>query len=206
MLACPGCHGSIRFEETGSWAVVCPVCDALVLRDGTRHAASTDHMPLVEDLSPLQIGAKGTMNELYFKITGRIRVEGQRGYRNFWSMKGDTPYTWLLQAYGNYALMALDEALVPPKAFKGVDPGKKLKIDGGFELEALDNRFKYAWEGELMHQLPLPWDIELEGGEPGGGRVLILVDRSRDARALKGVSIEFNALRLENPNAWAQWS
>jgi hypothetical protein len=163
-------------------------------------------MPLVEDLSPLRVGTEGTVNDAYFKITGRIRVEGQRGYRNFWSMKGDTPYGWLLQAYGNYALMALDHALMAPTVFKHVDPGKKLKMEGDFNLEALDTKFKYAWEGELMRQLPIPWDIELEGGDPGGGRVLILVDHSREARALKGVGVEFNELRLVNPPVLAQWS
>ncbi len=206
MISCPGCRGSIRFEETGSWAVVCSGCAALILRDGARHEASAFQMPLVEDLSPLRIGTAGAVNGAYFKITGRIRVEGQRGYRNFWSMKGDTPYSWLLQAYGNYALMASEDALVAPSVFKHVVPGKKLKMDGGFDLEALDTKFKYAWEGEIMRQLPIPWDIELEGGEPGGGRVLILVDHSREARALKGVGVEFNELRLENPSALAQWS
>jgi len=147
----------------------------------------------------------GFVNDKYFKITGRIRVEGQKGYRNFWSIKGDGNFTWLLQSFGNYALMTMDDMLVAPKVFKNVSPGKDLKIEGGFVLEALDNKFRYAWDGEIMEPLPIPWDIELDAGGSGGKRLLILVGRSREAHALKGLGLEFKALQVENPPGFAQW-
>lgn len=205
-VPCPGCKASVRFEHPGSWAVVCASCAALVLRDGTRHPGSASQMDLVEDISPLRVGCAGQVEGKYFRVTGRVRVEGQRGYRNFWSIKGDTPYAWLLQAFGTYAMVAMDQAPVPPTVFRKVSPGGELKMDGGYQLEMLDNQFRYAWEGEIMQPLPIPWDIEVEAGDPSGGRLLILVDRSKEACMLKGMGLNFPDLRLENPPTLAQWS
>lgn len=206
VVNCPGCTAPLRFEHVGSWARACKACEALVLRDGTRYPAGADQMTLVEDLAPVRVGDVGKLNGAYFMVTGRVRAEGQRGYRNFWSLKGDIAYTWLLQAVGNYALVNVSDPVVPVSVFRNVAPGRPLKLDGDLELEVLDNRFRFAWEGELMHPLPLPWTIEMEAGDPDGGRALLLVDSTGVAQMLKGIGPEFVELGLEDPAPLARWT
>jgi hypothetical protein len=163
-------------------------------------------MTLVEDLAPVRVGDVGKLNGAYFRVTGRVRAEGQRGYRNFWSLKGDIAYIWLLQTFGNYALVNVSDPVVPVNVFRNVAPGRPLNIDGDLELEVLDNRFRFAWEGELMHPLPLPWTIEMEAGDPDGGRALLLVDSTGAAQMLKGIGPEFVELGLEDPAPLARWT
>ncbi len=207
-VTCPGCRTVLRFEHSGSWALVCAQCEALVLRDGTRFAGATVDMKMVEDLSPLRVGSAGTWNEKPFRVIGRVRVESERGYRNYWSLRGEVPYAWLAQSFGNYALVGTSVEKVDKEAVRGAKPTRSLKLDEGepYHVEMLDNRFRYAWEGELMVPLPIPWSIEIEAGRPPDGKAILLVDKASQVHALIGVMVEFTELRIENPPALGQWT
>jgi hypothetical protein len=70
----------------------------------------------------------------------------------------------------------------------------------------LDNRFRHAWEGELMKPLPMPWSIEIEAGRPPNGKAILLVDKATNVHALIGEMVEYTDLRIENPPALGQWT
>jgi LSD1 subclass zinc finger protein len=207
-VTCPGCRTELRFEHSGSWALGCAKCDALVLRDGTRFPGATVDMPMVEDLSPLRVGSAGTWNEKQFRVTGRVRVESERGYRNYWSLRGDVPYAWLAQAFGTYALIGLSAEKVEKDEVRGAKPTRSLKLDPGepYHVEMLDNRFRHAWEGEMMKPLPMPWSIEIEAGRPPNGKAILLVDKATNVHALIGEMVAYTDLRIENPPALGQWT
>jgi hypothetical protein len=207
-VSCPGCKRELRFEHSGSWALGCAKCDALVLRDGTRFPGGTVDMPMVEDLSPLGVGSAGTWREKSFRVTGRVRVESERGYRNYWSLRGELPYAWLVQAFGNFALVGASTGKVDKDDVRGAKPTRSLRIDEGdpYHVEMLDNRFRYAWEGELMMPLPMPWSIEIEAGRPPEDKAILLVDKATNVHALMGVMVGYADLRIENPPALGQWT
>jgi hypothetical protein len=165
-------------------------------------------MPMVEDLSPLRVGSAGTWNEKSFRVTGRVRVESERGYRNYWSLRGELPYAWLVQAFGNYALVGVSTKQVEKDDVRGAKPTRSLQIDEGepYHVEMLDNRFRYAWEGELMAPLLMPWSIEIEAGRPPGGKAILLVEKASNVHALIGEMVEYVDLRIENPPALGQWT
>jgi hypothetical protein len=165
-------------------------------------------MPIVEDLSPLRVGSIGTWDQQPFRVTGRVRVESGRGYRNFWSLQGDVPYAWLAQAFGNYALVGVSTEHTAKDAVRGAKPTRSLMLDAGepYHVELLDNRFRYAWEGELMVLLPMPWSIEIEAGRPPEGKAILLVDKASGVHTLIGEMVEYADLRIENPPALGQWT
>lgn len=208
VVNCPGCTSAMRFSYEGSWAVVCAKCDALVLRDGSRYAGATVNMPMVEDLSPLRIGNVGRVGDAEFRITGRVRVETERGHRNFWSVRGQVAFQWITQAFGGYALMAAHPGTPPKEDIRGIRPLRTLRIDetGKYQVEMLDRSPRYAWQGELMHALPMPWEVEVEAGRDPAGKALLLIVRSGKITVLAGTMVEFAELRIAEPTALAQWT
>ena len=208
VVNCPGGTNSLRFVHEGSWAIVCVQCDALVQRGGTRYPGATVDMPMVEDLAPLRIGDVGSIGNEEFRITGRVRVETERGHRNFWSVRGRAAFQWITQAFGGYALMAVHPGTPPKEDIRGIRPLRTLRIDetGKYQVEMLDRSPRYAWQGELMHALPMPWEVEVEAGRDPDGKVLLLIERSGRITTLAGTMVEFAELRIAEPIALARWT
>lgn len=207
-IACNGCHAPVKFDHDGSWASVCTNCYGLVLRSGERLGAGQRTMPIVPDLSPMRIGTYGKYQDQEFRITGRIRVVGDNGYRNYWSLKGrDLPYRWLVHAYGNYALMRKEPLALEARAIKGIKPAASLQVGEGlaYIIEYLDSAFRLAWEGEIMDPLMLPFAIEVEAGRAPNDKLLVHMSEERTLELLTGVTVDFEELHFDNAPQLAQW-
>ncbi|MBL7980381.1 MAG: hypothetical protein JNL52_01090 [Flavobacteriales bacterium] len=165
-------------------------------------------MPMVEDLSPMKVGSVGRFRGEHFRITGRVRVESDRGYRNFWSIKGDLAYQWIAQCFGNYALLSEWKGDLPMSDLRGLRPSGKLRLKEGdaYHVEMLSSRFRYAFEGVLMHELRVPYDVEVEVGRPPDGKALLLIEGAKRVSVLSGITVDHADLRLENIPSVAQWT
>lgn len=208
-MPCSGCGTAVKFDHDGSWASVCTDCYGLVRRSGERLGAGMRTMPIVQDLSPMRVGTIGKHDGREFRITGRIRVEGDNGYRNYWSLKGrDLPYRWLVHAYGNYALMQKGDRALETKAIRGIKPTATLKMeqDHAFIIEMLDSAFRFAWEGEIMEALSVPFAIEVEAGHQPDAKLLVHMNEAKQVEHLIGVTVEFADLHFENAPQLGQWT
>ena len=205
---CPGCSAQLATREPYAWAVVCSSCSALVLDNGSRFPGATIDMPLVEDLSPFRIGCVGQYMGAHLRIVGRVRVESRQGYRNYWSVRGDIPFRWIAQSFGGYVLLNKWNGILSKEDVRGIRPLHPLRLANGdaYTVEMLDGHFRYAWEGQLVSELPMPWEVEVEAGRPPDGKVLLLIDRSKNVTVFEGKAVDFAELHLENPPALARWT
>lgn len=206
-VTCDRCKALVRFDHDRSWARVC-TCGSLVGHDGRRAVEYEADMPVLNDLTPFRIGHVGRFEGKEFRVTGRIRVEGANGYRNFWSLHGpDLPFQWLMNAYGNYALLATWDRPFPKDRMKGIKPTRQVKTDerDGYIAELMDNSFKFAWEGELMRPFMLPYTIEMEAGRATADKLIVHVKASTDIEALEGRMVEFAELCFEHATELAGW-
>ncbi len=119
-LSCPSCGAPVAFTNQRSVAVVCAYCDTTVARtdrqDALENLGKISHV--VEDASPLQLGATGKCLGVEFRIVGRLQVEHPTGYWNEWFLEwADRRTGWLGEAQGLYYVTAPgdegDRAKVP---------------------------------------------------------------------------------------------
>lgn len=119
---------------------------------------------LVEDGSPLQLGATGTIDGKTFKIVGRIQYQFGLGYWNEWYLNMDEDAggdAWLGEANGMYFFTRLkkDAKLSSELQFDDLHAGGSVMIDGKeFFIKDIQTSKVVSGEGEL----PFPFESEYE--------------------------------------------
>lgn len=119
---------------------------------------------LVEDGSPLQLGASGTIDGKTFTIIGRIQYQHGLGFWNEWylNMADDAGGpAWLGEANGMYFFtrQKKDAELPDGLAFKDIEAGGGLTIDHNiFYVKDIQSTKVVSGEGEL----PFPFESEYE--------------------------------------------
>lgn len=203
---CASCGGHVRFQQRASWAVGCAACAALILRDG--FPTGYKHMALVNDLSPFKVGMVGAYKGKEFTVMGRTRAVTHDGYRNFWSLKGDIEYPWLVHAYGQYVLLKPYPGVVSKRELRNAKPGTSNRIDPGatYQVEYADKDPVFATEGELMAPLPVPYAFEIEMGRDPLDKVLVLIKPDGEPVCFHGVMVEYAELNFKEPLQLAQWT
>lgn len=119
---------------------------------------------LVEDGSPLQLGASGTIDGKTFTIIGRIQYQHGLGFWNEWylNMAEDAGGpAWLGEANGMYFFtrQVKNAELPDGLAFKDIEAGGALTIDHNlFFVKDIQSTKVVSGEGEL----PFPFESEYE--------------------------------------------
>lgn len=119
---------------------------------------------LVEDGSPLQLGASGTIDGKTFSIIGRIQYNFGLGFWNEWyiNMAEDAGGpAWLGEANGMYfyTRQKKDAVIVSDLKFADVEAGGGQPIDGKiFYVKDIQSSKVVSGEGEL----PFPFESEYE--------------------------------------------
>lgn len=106
-FACPQCGAPIAFRAADLPVRICDYCRTAVARDGEtlRKVGTSAIVP--EDVSPLQIGARGRCDDRAFELVGRVRWRWSDGAWNEWlALYGDGGIAWLGEAMGRYMLLA----------------------------------------------------------------------------------------------------
>lgn len=109
---------------------------------------------LVEDGSPLQLGATGTIDGKAFKIVGRIQYKHSVGYWNEWflSMDKDQGDAWLGEANGMYFFTRQKKDAKLPDTLSCTDlyAGGSVEIDSKtFFVKDIQTTKVVSGEGEL---------------------------------------------------------
>ena len=119
---------------------------------------------LVEDGSPLQLGASGTIDGKTFTIIGRIQYQFGLGFWNEWyiNMADDAGGpAWIGEANGMYFFTRLkkDAKLSSELQFDGLQAGGSVMVDGSeFFIKDIQTSKVVSGEGEL----PFPFESEYE--------------------------------------------
>ena len=90
---------------------------------------------LVEDRSPLQLGAEGSYRGVHFALIGRIQIKYSQGLWNEWYLLFDDMRTgWLSEAGGQYVLTFLQHVPDALPAMDSLKIGQRFVLVGGAGL------------------------------------------------------------------------
>lgn len=112
---------------------------------------------LVEDGSPLQLGASGAIDGKTFTIVGRIQYQFGQGFWNEWYLnmaqeKAELGFPWLGEANGIYFFTHLKKNVKLPQGlqFAKLHAGNSVSIDGQtFYIKDIQSSKVVSGEGEL---------------------------------------------------------
>jgi hypothetical protein len=117
---------------------------------------------VLEDYSPLQIGASGQFEQRSFTLIGRLQLQYTDGYWNEWYALFDDGSTgWLSDASGQYVMTFPTEGVGQLPLFEKLAPGTRVSISGR-TLVAADVRTATctAGQGELPFKVGAGYVIQ----------------------------------------------
>jgi ribosomal protein S27E len=153
--SCPSCGAPVTFQSRASVFAVCEFCQStLVSHDGDlqnlgRMAA------LLEDTSPLQLGAEGVYRSVHFAVIGRIQLRYGQGVWNEWHLLFDDQRNgWLSDAAGQCIVTFARWVAEPLPAFTDLQIEQPLLLDGQrFQVTNLERATCVAGAGELPFRI-----------------------------------------------------
>ncbi len=103
--SCPSCGAPVKFSAITSVMSVCEYCQTTVVRKGEGFTAQGKQSLVLEDYSPLQIGAHGEFRKMAFTLVGRVQYQYEHGTWNEWRIQFSNGKTaWLSEDGGDYTL------------------------------------------------------------------------------------------------------
>ena len=185
--ACPNCGAPVEFASAASASAVCSFCRSTLLRDGDALRKIGISAELIEDYSPLQLGAAGRYSGAVFTLVGRLQFGEAQGSWNEWHALFDSGRSgWLSEDNGSFVLAfdaLLDERL--PQAHELVLGAQQVLAGQAWSVAALTTAKLLAAQGEL----PRP---------PALGREFLIAE-------LRNARDEVGSLDYSEP-AQPQWS
>lgn len=161
---CPNCGAAIRFRSADLPVKVCDYCRSAIVRSGDHLEAIGRIAEVPEDVSPLQIGARGSDEGQGFEVIGRVRWKWTDGGWNEWLILfQDGSSAWLGEAMGRYMLLRqIDHSGLRTGAVRKlrddrpVVPGDEATIDGiDYRVTDVKEATCAGSEGELPYSAPL---------------------------------------------------
>jgi hypothetical protein len=160
---CPNCGAAVTFRSAALPSRICDYCQTILVRRGDGVEAVGKAASLPFDVSPVQIGMRGTFETYGFEVIGRVRWGWTDGSWNEWLLLfDDGSNAWLGEAMGQYMMLRerplgdIDAAAVNALAAGETVPiGSTAEIDGE-PLIVSDAREAtcIAAEGELPFTAP----------------------------------------------------
>lgn len=150
--ACPNCGAQVEFASAASASAVCSFCRSSLLREGEALRKIGLSAELLNDYSPLQLGASGHYAGAPFSIVGRIQMGYEGGSWNEWHALFDSGKSgWLSEDNGQFVLSfdaALSEAV--PQSHELVLSDMLLLAGQSWRIAALTRARALAAQGELL--------------------------------------------------------
>ncbi len=96
--SCPSCGAPVVFKSASSIFAVCEYCQSTLVRHDQALEDIGKMAALVDDRSPLQLGAEGSYKGVHFALIGRIQIRYSQGYWNEWhllfdDMRPESPFS-----------------------------------------------------------------------------------------------------------------
>jgi ribosomal protein L37AE/L43A len=148
---CPSCGAPVVFKSASSIFAVCEYCQSTLVRHDQNLEDIGKMAALVEDRSPLQLGAEGSYKGVHFALIGRIQIKYSQGTWNEWHLLFDDMRTgWLSEAGGEYVLtfaQFLPEVL---PQFDALKIGQRIVLASQtWTVSNIENAECIAGQGEL---------------------------------------------------------
>ncbi len=103
---CPNCGAAVHFRSADLPVKVCDYCRSSLVRSGDVLQAMGKIAEVPEDVSPLQLGVRGTDGGVGFELIGRVRWRWTDGGWNEWlALLDDGSTAWIGEAMGRYMLL-----------------------------------------------------------------------------------------------------
>lgn len=149
--SCPSCGAAVVFRSASSVFAVCDYCRSTLVRHDRELEDIGKMAALVEDRSPLRLGAKGRYGGVHFALIGRIQVRYGDGGWNEWHLLFDDQRTgWLSEAGGEYVVSFLQPVMEPLPPFDGLQAGQRLALAGqAWTVANIEQAECVGGEGEL---------------------------------------------------------
>jgi hypothetical protein len=207
-LACPACGAEVDFKSRSAVFAVCSYCQSTLIRHDVDLEAIGKMAQLPPDMSPLQVGTRGTYEGKRFELLGRLKVAWEDGLWNEWyALFDDGREGWLAEAQG-FFMMSFPQAVpstvpdadaVKVGRWVKVPPGKKFMIDDIRKATCVGS------EGELPFPAPrgrASLSVDLSGPEATFANVEYADDGTR---FYLGKYVEFDELKLSNLRELDGW-
>lgn len=204
IVSCPSCGAPLRFRGATSVVAVCAYCKATLVRDGVNLENIGKQAELLEDDSPIQIGAEGRHRGVGFTVVGRIQYKYSSGVWSEWHVLfAGSKGAWLSDASREYTI----SYLVPPQPlppFEQMKPGQSLIVKGDkwyagvYTVTNVDAAEVVAGQGELPFQFQSGWKANVVDLRGDGAR-FATIDYSEDPPHLYvGEKLPFDTFGFSN--------
>jgi hypothetical protein len=207
-VGCPSCGNPVAFATATTGYAVCDACQSMLVRSDMDVTKIGQSAGLIEDGSPLQIGASGRWKNVSFDLVGRIQVAYPFGFWNEWyAAFGNGSEGWIGEAQGNYFVnFAVDTPpALPP--FDQLRRGMHLTIGGqAFAVTQVQRALVIGCQGSLPFLQNSGWQApvaDLRSATATGATL----DYSDDPPlAFVGEYVDFAQLHFSNLREIEGWS
>jgi hypothetical protein len=208
-VSCPQCGAPAPFRGA-TVSLVCEHCGSTVVRAGLDVRLLGKVSAIVDDGSPVLLGARGSFDGLGFEIVGRLQLRYSRGAWSEWYLLFADAVGWLADFQGNYAVTRPAAIARPFPTYHNLSLGTWIEIEGAQAMvvekraasyKGAEGCLPFAPEpGLTFHQADLagPDDEFLTldyGTEPHGARPSVY----------RGRAVELADLRLDRMRRFAGW-
>jgi hypothetical protein len=171
---CPSCGAPVVFKSAASIFAVCEYCQSTLVRHDQALEDIGKMAALVEDRSPLQLGAEGSYKGVHFALIGRIQIKYSQGVWNEWHLMFDDMRTgWLSEAGGEYVLTFAQYVQDALPKFEDLKIGQRFVLASqAWTVSNIEEAECIAGQGEL------PFKV-------GGGYPVAAVDLRSNANSGK---------------------
>ncbi len=200
---CPACGALLTFQSAVSTFAVCGYCQSTVIRKDDALETSGKMAQVIEDSSPVQIGATGQYLGNGFTIIGRVQYEYEAGVWNEWHALFDSGKSgWLSELNGRSVFTYQQEPEAPLPAFSQLRPGLQLVLARQrFEVAYLAQARVVAGQGELPFAIGSGYEApvaDLRGvGHPGFATLDYSDVAAAQPRLYLGLDIAFADLKMQ---------
>ncbi|WP_294254277.1 DUF4178 domain-containing protein [uncultured Sphingomonas sp.] len=176
-LPCPNCGADVVFRSPALPSRVCDSCHSMLVRSDAGLAQFGVAAALQFDVSPVQIGMRGSDKGQPFEVIGRVRWSWTDGAWNEWLLLFEDGGTaWLGEAMGQFMLLRERPfGEVRSQTLRAVAKGGEAQIGqkveiAGSKLVITDARraLCISAEGELPFVAPSGWqvyNVDLRGSD-----------------------------------------
>lgn len=207
-LGCPACGAEVDFKSRSAIFAVCSYCNSTLVRHDLDLEAIGKMAELPPDMSPLQVGTRGSYEGKRFELLGRLKIAWKDGSWNEWyALFDDGQEGWLAEAMG-FFMVSVPQPLPArlPEA-SAIKVGQELELarNQRFTVDDLKQATCVGSEGELPFPAPQgreSFSVDLSGP----GETFANLEYAADGtRLYMGRYVDFDDLKLSNLRELDGW-
>ena len=197
----------MSFVSAQSLLAVCSYCRASILRRDLDVEQIGVMGALIEDATPLQLGAEGVWRSTHFAVVGRLQVKwAQGGWNEWYCVFDDGRAGWLGEAAGEYAMSFETPVPEPLPAWKSLRPGASVTLAGvGYEVTDAREAEIVGGEGELPFRVVSGTTTRSADLRNATARFATLDYTDDTPRVYLGEGVDFPALKLHGLREFEGW-